>query len=106
MPFVDHRKQLLAEAGRRVKGGHKQDKRIDHWWVSLPLIVSCHLGWLVRYVPFIVVLFHRPWRLIWSSFAHTIPAIRSDEPQLMCVFLLDLISVEERALPIDSRWEE
>ncbi|SAM02115.1 hypothetical protein [Absidia glauca] len=43
-------------------------------WGSLPL----------RYAPFIVMLFHRPWRRIWS----TLPAIRADEPQLICVFLV------------------
>jgi hypothetical protein len=32
------------------------------------------------------------WRCIWSSsFAHTIPAIRADELQFKCVFLVNLI---------------
>jgi hypothetical protein len=87
------------------QGRHVQDKRIDYWWGSLPLTTPFLLkGWWD--MPFIVVLFPRPWGRIWSSFAHTISVIRADEPWLICVFLLDLIPVEESALPIDSRWKE
>jgi hypothetical protein len=72
---------------------------------------TCHwlqqFSWkLMIYAPFILALLHRPWRRILSTFAHTLPAIRADEPQWICVFLFDLIPGEERALPIDSRWEE
>jgi hypothetical protein len=44
--------------------------------------------------------------VVFDPYSHTLPAIRADEPQLICVFLLDLIPGEERALPIDSRWEK
>jgi hypothetical protein len=96
MSFVDRWEQLLAEAGRWDKGSTCKIKNRP-MWKSLPLIAPI-LGRLVRYAPFIVVLFHRPWRRIWSTFAHALPAIRVGEPQLMCVFLLYLISGEERAL--------
>jgi hypothetical protein len=43
------------------------------------------IGKLVRYAPFIIVLFHGPRYRIWSSFAHTIFILRTDTPQLICV---------------------
>jgi hypothetical protein len=46
MSFADRREQLLAEAGRWVKGGTCKDKIIGHMWESLPLITPILLeGW-------------------------------------------------------------
>jgi hypothetical protein len=61
MPFVDRREQLLAETGRRVKGGTSKVKGSAIGEEAFNRIIS--LGRLVRYA-FIVVLFPWPWHRI------------------------------------------
>jgi hypothetical protein len=63
MSFADRREQLLAEAGRWVKGGTCKIK--ESAYVGKPAFDRTNsLGRLVKYAPFIDVLSHRPGRRI------------------------------------------
>ncbi|SAM04391.1 hypothetical protein [Absidia glauca] len=102
MSFADRWEQLLAEAGRLVKGGACKIKESTICWEA------CHrshqFSWKIGEICAV-------YRCVVPSalasylihVAHTLPAIRADEPQLICVFLLDLIPGEERVLLIPMR---